>query len=88
MKSYSNKVAAITGAGSGMGRSLAVKLAERNCHIAISDVHEENLAERDGVADVARELFDAEPVALRHSILLSARFDDRVHREALLVSRV
>jgi NAD(P)-dependent dehydrogenase (short-subunit alcohol dehydrogenase family) len=45
MKSYSNKVAAITGAGSGMGRSLAVKLAERGCHIAISDVHEENLAE-------------------------------------------
>ena len=45
MKSYSNKVAAITGAGSGMGRSLAVKLAERNCHIAISDVNEQNLAE-------------------------------------------
>ena len=45
MKSFSNKVAAITGAGSGMGRSLAVKLAERNCHIAISDVNEKNLAE-------------------------------------------
>lgn len=45
MKSYSGKVAAITGAGSGMGRSLAVKLAERNCHLAISDVDEDNLAE-------------------------------------------
>ena len=45
MKSYANKVAAITGAGSGMGRSLAVKLAERGCHVAISDVHEQNLAE-------------------------------------------
>ena len=32
-----------------------------------------------GVADVAGELFDAKAIALRHSILLSARFDDRVH---------
>ena len=45
MKSYANKVAAITGAGSGMGRSLAIKLAERNCSVAISDVNEDNLAE-------------------------------------------
>ena len=45
MKSYANKVAAITGAGSGMGRSLAIKLAERNCSVAISDVNEQNLAE-------------------------------------------
>jgi NAD(P)-dependent dehydrogenase (short-subunit alcohol dehydrogenase family) len=45
MKSFSNRVAAITGAGSGMGRSLAVKLAKRGCQVAISDVNEENLAE-------------------------------------------
>lgn len=45
MKSFSNKVAAVTGAGSGMGRSLAVSLAKRGCHVAISDVNEENLAE-------------------------------------------
>jgi NAD(P)-dependent dehydrogenase (short-subunit alcohol dehydrogenase family) len=45
MKSFSNKVAAITGAGSGMGRSLAIKLAERGCQVAISDVNEVGLAE-------------------------------------------
>src|SRR6187399_2556834 len=45
---------------------------------AFAAAHEEDLAEADGVADVACELFDAELVALRHSILLSARFDDRV----------
>jgi NAD(P)-dependent dehydrogenase (short-subunit alcohol dehydrogenase family) len=45
MKSFENKVAAITGAGSGMGRSLAVLLAKRGCHVAISDVDEKNLAE-------------------------------------------
>lgn len=45
MKSFDAKVAAITGAGSGMGRSLAVLLAKRGCHVAISDVDENNLAE-------------------------------------------
>ena len=50
MKSFTNKVAAITGAGSGMGRSLAVLLAKRGCHVAISDVHEANLAETAALA--------------------------------------
>ena len=45
MKSFENKVAAITGASSGMGRSLAVLLAKRGCHVAISDVSEAQLAE-------------------------------------------
>jgi short-subunit dehydrogenase len=50
MKSFKNKVAAITGAGSGMGRSLAVLLAKRGCHVAISDVNEGNLEETAGLA--------------------------------------
>ena len=45
MKSFDKKVAAITGASSGMGRSLAVLLAKRGCHVAISDVDEKGLAE-------------------------------------------
>ena len=36
--SFNNKVATITGAGSGMGRVLAEALAGRNCHVAISDI--------------------------------------------------
>ncbi|MBN3819968.1 SDR family NAD(P)-dependent oxidoreductase, partial [Paraburkholderia sp. Se-20369] len=40
MKGFSGKVAAITGAGSGMGRSLAVELARRGCEVALSDVDE------------------------------------------------
>lgn len=40
-----SKVAAITGAGSGIGRSLAVLLARRGHRLALSDVSEENLAE-------------------------------------------
>ena len=52
MKSFSNKVAAITGAASGMGRSLAVNLAKRGCHLAISDVDESGLAETVKLAGV------------------------------------
>ncbi|HEY0975530.1 MAG TPA: SDR family NAD(P)-dependent oxidoreductase [Solimonas sp.] len=45
MKDFNNKVAAITGAGSGMGRELALELAQRGCHLALSDVNEAGLAE-------------------------------------------
>jgi short-subunit dehydrogenase len=43
MKDFKNKVAAITGAASGMGRTLAVELARRGCHLALSDVNEGEL---------------------------------------------
>ncbi|SHK09725.1 Short-chain dehydrogenase [Marinobacter antarcticus] len=45
MKDLKNKVAVITGAGSGIGRSLAKALAVRGCRLALSDVNEEGLAE-------------------------------------------
>ncbi|HBX55893.1 SDR family NAD(P)-dependent oxidoreductase [Pseudomonas sp. UBA2684] len=45
MKSFENKVAAITGAGSGIGRALAYGLARQGCHLALSDVNVEGLAE-------------------------------------------
>ena len=44
MKDFRNKVVVITGAGSGMGRDLAVQLAERGAKIAISDVDPAGLA--------------------------------------------
>lgn len=45
MKSFQNKVAAITGAGSGIGRSLAENLAAAGCNLAISDVNARGLEE-------------------------------------------
>lgn len=45
MTSFEGKVAAITGAGSGIGRALAVNLARQGCHIALSDIDEAGLSE-------------------------------------------
>ncbi|MEO8179839.1 MAG: SDR family NAD(P)-dependent oxidoreductase [Deltaproteobacteria bacterium] len=45
MKSFTGKVAAITGAGSGIGRQLAIELAQRGGHLALSDVNPTSLAE-------------------------------------------
>ena len=45
MKDFSGRVAAITGAGSGIGRALADALARRGAHLALSDIDDAGLAE-------------------------------------------
>jgi hypothetical protein len=49
MKDFRNKVAAITGAGSGMGRALALELAARGCAVAIADVGQSTLNETEAL---------------------------------------
>ncbi len=51
MKNLKNKVAGITGAASGIGRALALNLADEGCHLAISDINESGLKE---TADMVR----------------------------------
>ena len=45
MKDFSGKVVVVTGAASGMGRDLALQLADRGARLAISDMNPTGLEE-------------------------------------------
>ncbi len=45
MKELNDKVAVITGAGSGIGRALAFAFAREGCHLALVDINEQGLQE-------------------------------------------
>jgi NADP-dependent 3-hydroxy acid dehydrogenase YdfG len=42
MKNLSGKVIALTGAGSGIGRCLAIQLAQHGSHLSLSDIDEQS----------------------------------------------
>lgn len=45
MQTFQDKVAAITGAGSGIGQQLAIQLAQQGCHLSLSDINQDGLEE-------------------------------------------
>jgi NADP-dependent 3-hydroxy acid dehydrogenase YdfG len=74
MSSFAGKVAAITGAGSGIGRALAIELARRGAKLALSDIDTEGLSEtvRQCEALGAEVKQDRLNVAEREAVLLYA----------------
>jgi NAD(P)-dependent dehydrogenase (short-subunit alcohol dehydrogenase family) len=45
LKISAGQIVAITGAGSGIGRALALHVAKRGCHVAVADIDAKQLAE-------------------------------------------
>ena len=54
MTQLANKVVAVTGAASGIGRALARVLADKGAHVALADVNASGLAETASLLDRAR----------------------------------
>jgi len=74
MSSFEGKVAVITGAGSGIGRALALNLAAKGARLALSDVDMDGLAETVGQAQKlgAHVRSDRLDVAEREAVLAYA----------------
>jgi NADP-dependent 3-hydroxy acid dehydrogenase YdfG len=74
MSSFEGKVAVITGAGSGIGRALALNLAKKGAKLALSDVDTDGLAEtvRRAQALGAHVKSDPLDVAQREAVLAYA----------------
>lgn len=73
MKSLKDKVVVITGAGSGIGRALAVNLAAKGSVLALSDVNEVGLAE---TVDLAKAAGSPQVHSARLDVADRAAFQD------------
>lgn len=57
MKDFKNKVVAITGAGSGMGRAMAINFAKQGAKLALNDFNEKGLKETAAMLPASAEVF-------------------------------
>jgi len=79
MNSLDGKVAAITGAASGIGQALAVELAAEGCHLALCDINAEGLEETGRRCDAATVSTHIVNVADRGSVARYAAEAKEVH---------
>ena len=80
MKNLANKTAAVTGAASGIGRMLAVNLADEGCNLAIADIDQAGLKETAALigarVNVSTHIVD---VSQREEVVLFAEEASRHH---------
>ncbi len=67
MKHFTDRVAVVTGAGSGIGRAVCVELARRGAHIAAADIDEA------GLAGVGREVASLNRKCSTHVLDVASR---------------
>ena len=51
MEQFTDRIAVVTGGGTGMGRELVRQLSAEGCHVALCDVNEETMAETVALAE-------------------------------------
>ena len=56
ISTFSDKVAAITGTGSGIGEALAISLAQQGCAVAIADIDNANLQKFSKMGRISKKL--------------------------------
>lgn len=78
MKDLKGRVAVITGAGSGIGRALALALRDEGCDLALVDIHEGRLQETLAAVGRTRGSIHVADVANRERM---QRLADEIHAE-------
>jgi short-subunit dehydrogenase len=78
MTSLQGKIAAVTGAGSGLGRALALALARRGARLAISDVDARGLAETAAQLEAASTRVSQHVVDVRDAVAVHRWADEVV----------